>query len=764
MNLFIKHIGFVSQKKIRKSQEVLNSIEKRNNQQKRKGPQRWEKISGIVPHGVMDVYDFEVPKSHTFVANGIVCHNSGKSQLLQFISKIAPKARLVSGKGASSAGLTAAVVKDEFMRGWALEAGAFVLANGGFCILDEMDKINPDDMSSLHQALEQQIITISKANIQACYSSDTEILTEGGWKKYTEVKDLKIAQFNPNEESVKFIPHKGLFVYNHNGKMYQFKNKRNDILVTSNHKMWAKAYHHKNYQIYEAKDLKYEYIQFLNSAKFVGSKTNYFILPAINHKQNRKHPKYTHQHKPKKIKMELWLEFLGYYLSEGGIQKKPTIGICQKSRVNIKKIKKCLSSLAKCVGFTLSETKDGIYTRFQITNTQLFEFLEKNCGKICKEKRFPLDLSSLSIKQLKIFYDAMMLGDGCSKGKYLNSTSKDLINLFQAVAFLIGKSVNKGLHYKGKNRGNREDCYRVSLSNKTRPTIRKKYIKAIDYKGKVFCFSTNTGFFVTRRNGKIAIQGNTLKAQTTLLAAANPKLGRFDPYSPIASQINMPSTLINRFDLIFPIKDIPSREFDTKVATHVLNLQQKPGDLKFEFTPDFLKKYISYARQRIKPELTKEAVEEIKDFYVGLRNMPSHGEDAIRPIPISARQLEALVRLSEGSARVRLSKKVTKQDSQRAIKVLKHCLMQVGFDYETGQMDIDRISTGIPSSQRGKIVKIRELINELEQKIGKLIPIEDIILAASEKGIDEQQVNETMDILKRDGSLYEPRRGFISKI
>ena len=120
--------------------------------------------------------------------------------------------------------------------------------------------------------------------------------------------------------------------------------------------------------------------------------------------------------------------------------------------------------------------------------------------------------------------------------------------------------------------------------------------------------------------------------------------------------------------------------------------------------------------------------------------------------------------MSEANAKARLSKKVTREDAIKAIDLLRYCLMQVGFDSSTNQLDIDRISSSIPSSQRGKIVKIRELIHELEQKVGKLIPIEDLILAASEKGIDEQQVNEAVDMLKRDGSLYEPRKNFVSRI
>jgi len=256
----------------------------------------------------------------------------------------------------------------------------------------------------------------------------------------------------------------------------------------------------------------------------------------------------------------------------------------------------------------------------------------------------------------------------------------------------------------------------------------------------------------------------TLRSETTVLAAANPKLGRFDPYTPIASQIDLPPALINRFDLIFPVRDIPNREKDKLIASHVLKLQQKPSELRSEVPPKLFRKYISYAKNRINPVLTDAAVDEIMNFYVELRNSGSAGEEGIRPIPVSARQLEALVRLAEGSARVRLSKKVTRVDSKRSIRLLKHCLMQVGIDPETGQIDIDRISTGISSSQRSRIVTLREIISSLDKKIGKNIPIEEIIAEAAEKGIDEVHVQEAIEKLKREGEIFEPKSGIISKM
>jgi replicative DNA helicase Mcm len=644
-----------------------------------------------------------------------------------------------------------------------LEAGAIVLADKGVLVLDEMDKMTTEDTSAMHEAMEQQQVTIAKANIQACYSEDTEVLTNRGWKKYWEVKKNKIAQYDPANGTISFLSHKGLYVYNYKNKMYSFKNKRNDILVTPNHKMFSKEYRQKDFYAIEAQDLKYNRISFINSAEFVGFEETYFILPPIKHKQNRTHPKYTHQQNPKKIPMDCWLEFLGYYLTEGGLQGKPSIGIVQGNPKNTVKIRNCLLNLSKYIGFTLTESKDKSYTRFQITNTQLFEFLAKNCGLKCTEKNFPFEFSRLSKKQLRILYDAMMLGDGCSKGKYFSSSSPYLIDIFQAIACLIGKSANKSIQYEARTRGNRVRLYRVSLCDRTELTLNKRKIKNVNYDGKVFCFSTKTGFFVTRRNGKIAIQGNTLRAQTTVLAAANPKFGRFDPYQTISQQINLPPALINRFDLIFVVRDLPDKTKDSNIAHQIL-MSHSYNDVSPEISGEVLRKYMAYAKQRIIPVLTEEAIEDIKNFYVNLRNTGQEGDEAIKAIPISARQLEAIIRLSEAAARIRLSNKVTRADVKRALDIQKYCMTEIGMDPETGQLDIDRVTTGITASSRSKIVAVREIIFGMDEKGKKAIPFEEIVAAAAVQGISEQVVEESIEKLKRSGDLFEPKAGYIQKV
>lgn len=257
----------------------------------------------------------------------------------------------------------------------------------------------------------------------------------------------------------------------------------------------------------------------------------------------------------------------------------------------------------------------------------------------------------------------------------------------------------------------------------------------------------------------------TLRCETTVLAAANPKLGRFDPYDNIAKQIDLPPPLISRFDLIFPIKDLPNREKDEKMAEHILNLHRAPETAISEISNELLKKYFSYIRQKIEPKISEEAVAELKEYYINMRNTSSTDENNITTIPITARQLEALVRLSEAAAKIRLAKTVIKKDVLKAIELVDYCLNEIARDKETGKIDIDKISSTISATQRSSISVIKEIINILEeQNHDKIIPIEEVIEAAKEKNLPEEKTNEIMEKLRRSGDLFEPKRGFIQRL
>ncbi|MBN1792371.1 minichromosome maintenance protein MCM [Candidatus Woesearchaeota archaeon] len=255
----------------------------------------------------------------------------------------------------------------------------------------------------------------------------------------------------------------------------------------------------------------------------------------------------------------------------------------------------------------------------------------------------------------------------------------------------------------------------------------------------------------------------TLKAETTVLAAANPKLGRFDPYELIAKQIDLPPTLLNRFDLIFAIRDLPSKEGDGALANFLLDLHQSDEKKETFFDSDKIKKYVSYARRRIKPKLTDAATKEIKEYYVTMRNAGQE-DGKIRAIPVSARQLEAMVRMSEASAKSELRTKVTKKDARKAIDLLHYSLSQIGLDPETGKIDIDTLTTGITASHRNHVVTVKEVINELERVFGKVIPLEDVERECELRGVDKDKTNEVIEKLKKSGDIYSPKHGVIAKI
>jgi len=254
----------------------------------------------------------------------------------------------------------------------------------------------------------------------------------------------------------------------------------------------------------------------------------------------------------------------------------------------------------------------------------------------------------------------------------------------------------------------------------------------------------------------------TLQAQTSVLAAGNPKLGRFDPFQPIAQQISLPPALINRFDVIFVLRDLPDKFKDESIATHVLN-QYQTGNMNIAIPRELFRKYVAYAKQKIKPVLTDEAVKEIKDFYVKMRNSQGFSDTLMPPVPISARQLEALVRLSEAHAKMRLSKKVTKEDTKIAIEIIKYYMMQVGFDQETKSFDIDRIATGISTSQRSKVILLRETISRLEERLGKYIPIEELEKELMGK-LSKDDIDDSIQKLISSGDVFTPRKGFVQRI
>lgn len=263
----------------------------------------------------------------------------------------------------------------------------------------------------------------------------------------------------------------------------------------------------------------------------------------------------------------------------------------------------------------------------------------------------------------------------------------------------------------------------------------------------------------------------TLKARCAILGAANPKYGRYDKYEPPAEQINLPPTLLSRFDLIFTLMDRPEEDADVNLASHILRthyagelLATSGGDgeeirlIKPEVPPPLLRKYIAYARRNVFPVMSKGAMRMFLDFYVGLRRQ-GYGEDA--PIPVTARQLEALIRLGEARARARLSDVVAEEDAERVIRLVNYCLRRVFVDPETGKLDVDWVAVGTSKSRRDRAKMIKEIIKELEEAGDGAVPLEEILDVAESRGIERAKAEEIIENLKRDGIIYSPKHGYV---
>ena len=277
-----------------------------------------------------------------------------------------------------------------------------------------------------------------------------------------------------------------------------------------------------------------------------------------------------------------------------------------------------------------------------------------------------------------------------------------------------------------------------------------------------------------------------LNSRCALLAAANPIGGRFDRYEPISKQINMPPTLLSRFDLIYTMMDRPNEEMDTKTAKHIIEThyageilarvkntgkveegeKEHFGEAMQMMEPavqgDLLRKYVAWSKRNVFPVMSDEARKKFLEFYIGLRRQGYDDEE--EPVPVTARQLEALIRLGEAKARTRLSDKITVEDAESVIEVVNYCLKHVFTDPETDKLDVDWINAGTTKTRRDRARSIKAIITEMEAEHGDEVPIEDVLDIAEEEGMDRDKAEEVIEAMKRDGLLFSRGSGVIGLV
>ncbi len=256
----------------------------------------------------------------------------------------------------------------------------------------------------------------------------------------------------------------------------------------------------------------------------------------------------------------------------------------------------------------------------------------------------------------------------------------------------------------------------------------------------------------------------TLNARCSALMAANPEQGRFDPYEPLAEQFAMPKELLDRCDLVFPFRDTPDEEVDAAIVDTILDTHTPDeaaadgGVAAVEETgyidPDLFRKYVAYARRNYDPRLTDDAMGDLKEWYMSIRGMSDEEQ-----IAINTRMFEGAIRLSQASARARLSETVEPRDVDRAIDLIMTMLNKLGMDPEDGGYDVDMINQGAPSKTQKQIRDtilscIDEIAGETAAAHGEVVE-----RAAAETGEDKDRIDGELSALLENGAVYKPESG-----
>ncbi|XP_041376260.1 DNA replication licensing factor MCM4-like [Gigantopelta aegis] len=209
----------------------------------------------------------------------------------------------------------------------------------------------------------------------------------------------------------------------------------------------------------------------------------------------------------------------------------------------------------------------------------------------------------------------------------------------------------------------------------------------------------------------------SLNARTSILAAANPIESQWNKNRTITDNIQLPHTLLSRFDLIFLILDPQDELFDRRLANHLVSLYfRSPEEDKDEcMDMNILKEYIGYAKRYIQPKISEEAGQAFIQAYVEMRKVgSSRGQISAYP-----RQLESLIRLAESHARMRLSEVVEIADVEEARRLYREALKQAAVDPSTGKIDITILTTGISGAARKRKAEVSQALRRLIQEKGE---------------------------------------------
>lgn len=343
-----------------------------------------------------------------------------------------------------------------------------------------------------------------------CFDPETQLLTETGWKPVADITQQdRLATLNPETNNLEWHKPDKLHSYDHSGLMYHLKLKHVNMLVTTNHDLWVSR-PGKQFQKIKAIDFynsKGEW-QFQKNCNWIGEEREWFDPPD---------PPPLCRNNLGKIPMDLWLEFLGYYIAEGRVQptNKGTSAQVQISQFltskHWKKIDDCLAKLGVSYAYQPQSN------RFEINSTHLAEVLT-DCGEDAYTKKLPEYVKTLSTRQLRILFDAYMSGDGHEGKHHEYSTSSYQLSFDLEVLLLKLGLCGYTTESNRTDNWQKNPHWRTRVNRKhLKPWFKKNSIKKyesnkeelVPYEGKVYCVTVANHLVYAKRGGKSYWSGNS---------------------------------------------------------------------------------------------------------------------------------------------------------------------------------------------------------------------------------------------------------------
>lgn len=255
----------------------------------------------------------------------------------------------------------------------------------------------------------------------------------------------------------------------------------------------------------------------------------------------------------------------------------------------------------------------------------------------------------------------------------------------------------------------------------------------------------------------------TLNARTSILASANPIGSRYNPDLSVPQNIDLPPTLLSRFDLVYLMLDRPDERTDRKLAKHLLSLylEDKPHSAPSSndiLSVEELSAYISYAKAKIHPQITPEAGQELVESYVAMRSLGQDVRAAEKRITATTRQLESMIRLAEAHAKMRLSETVTRDDVREANRLIQSALKTAATDSE-GRIDLSLLTEGTSAADRRRQSELKETVLRLLDELtanGNSVRWGDVARRVGEGAtvpIETAELSQVMAALESEGLI-----------